>query len=219
LKKARCSTAILISGGGTNLQAFINYVANEPGNNLELSVVLSNRSDAYGLQRAKQAGIPTVCIEHGRFPGREAFDDAVAKSLHNWQPDLLILAGFMRILSAGFVHRYAGRILNIHPSLLPAYPGLGTHQRVLDAGESWHGSTVHFVTEALDEGPGILQGRIPVHADETAAQLAARVQAVEHQIYPQAANWFATGRAALVDNATHLDNKALKAPILIDFPE
>jgi phosphoribosylglycinamide formyltransferase-1 len=219
LKKARCSTAILISGGGTNLQSFINYVATEPDNNLDLSVVLSNRPDAYGLERAKQAGISTVCIEHQNFTDREAFDDAVAESLDNWQPDLLILAGFMRILSAGFVQRYAGRILNIHPALLPAYPGLNTHQRILDAGESWHGSTVHFVTEALDEGPGILQGRIPVDPNETAAQLATRVQAVEHQIYPQAANWFATGRASLIDNMTHLDNKPLQTPVLIDFPE
>ena len=217
MKKARCSTAILISGGGTNLQSFINYVASEPDNKLDLSVVLSNRPDAYGLERAKQAGIPTLCIEHEKFPNREAFDDAIAESLDNWQPDLLILAGFMRILSAGFVQRYAGRILNIHPALLPAYPGLDTHQRVLDAGESWHGSTVHFVTEALDEGPGILQGRIPVDPNETAQQLATRVQTVEHQIFPEAANWFALGRVRLHDDLAHLDNTALQTPIVKDY--
>jgi phosphoribosylglycinamide formyltransferase-1 len=219
LKQTRCSTAILISGGGTNLQSFINFVANEAENNLDLSVVLSNRPDAYGLERARKADIPTVCIEHQKFPDRESFDEAVAEALDDYEPGLLILAGFMRILSAGFVQRYAGRILNIHPALLPAYPGLNTHQRVLDAGETWHGSTVHFVTETLDEGPGILQGRIRVNPNETAEQLATRVQTVEHQIFPEAANWFATGRATLVDDVTHLDNKALKAPVLIDFSE
>ena len=214
----RCRTAILISGGGTNLQSFINFVANNPDSNLDLSVVLSNRPDAYGLERARQAGIPTICIEHQSFPDRETFDEAVAAALDEWQPDLLILAGFMRILSAGFVRGYAGRILNIHPALLPAYPGLNTHQRVLDAGETWHGSTVHFVIEELDAGPGILQGRVTVGPDETAEQLATRVQSVEHQIYPEAANWYAAGRVALIDNMTHLDNEELRAPVRQDFP-
>ena len=124
----------------------------------------------------------------------------------------------MRILSAAFVRRYEGRILNIHPALLPAYPGLNTHQRVLDAGDAWHGSTVHFVTEELDGGPAILQGRIPVDANETAGQLAARVQSVEHQIYPSAANLFATGRLTYRNNMAYLDKEPLNSPIQQDFP-
>lgn len=218
MKKARCNTAILISGGGTNLQSFINYVARDDDSNLDLSVVLSNRPDAYGLVRAKDAGIPTVCIEHGKFADRESFDEAIAESLADWKPDLLILAGFMRILSAAFVRRYEGRILNIHPALLPAYPGLNTHQRVLDAGDAWHGSTVHFVTEELDGGPAILQGRIRVDANETAGQLAARVQTIEHQIYPSAANLFATGRLTYRNNMAYLDKEPLNSPIQQDFP-
>ena len=174
----RCKTAILISGSGTNLQAFIDRV-DCGALDLELSVVFSNRPDAYGLVRARDAGIPTACIEHGEFADRRAFDRAVAAKLDEWRPNLLVLAGFMRILSPAFVTHYAGRILNIHPALLPAYPGLNTHQRVLDAGDRWHGSTVHFVTEQLDSGPRILQGRLPVTAGETADQLAARVQALQ----------------------------------------
>ena len=156
-----CRTAILISGSGTNLQAFIDAVA--AGNlDLDLCVVFSNKPDAYGLQRAAKAGIPTVCIEHGDFESREAFDRAVIAELDRFEPELLVLAGFMRILSSGFVEHYEGKILNIHPALLPKYPGLDTHQRALDAGDEWHGSTVHFVTEELDGGPRILAGRLRI---------------------------------------------------------
>ena len=186
-------TAILISGSGTNLQAFIDFVATGDSD-LELAVVFSNRPDAFGLQRARRAGIDTACIEHGDFASREAFDRAVAAELDRRQPDLLVLAGFMRILSPWFVQAYEGRILNIHPALLPLYPGLDTHRRVLEAGDEFHGSTVHFVTEELDGGPCILQGRIPVAPSTSADELMQRVQAVEHRIYPEAANWFAQGR-------------------------
>ncbi|NNC56542.1 MAG: phosphoribosylglycinamide formyltransferase [Woeseiaceae bacterium] len=212
----RCKTAILISGSGTNLQAFIDYVAGG-ASILELSVVLSNRPDAFGLIRASNAGIPTVCLEHGQFASRDAFDRAVAAKLDAWQPDLLVLAGFMRILSAGFVARYAGRILNIHPALLPAYPGLDTHQRVLDAGDEWHGSTVHFVTEELDGGPRILQGRLPVITGETADQLAARVQAIEHQIYPEAADWVGEGRVEFRNGETWIDGVVADEPVVHVF--
>lgn len=209
----RCKTAVLISGSGTNLQAFIDAVS-QGSLNLELSVVLSNKPDAFGLVRAESAGIPTVCLQHGHYPDRDSFDRAVAEKLDAWQPDLLILAGFMRILSAGFVAHYRGRILNIHPALLPAYPGLNTHQRVLDAGDRWHGSTVHFVTEELDGGPRILQGRIPVVGGESAQQLASRVQAVEHQIYPQAAGWVGEGRVQFRRGATWIDGAPAAEPIV-----
>lgn len=213
---ARCKTAILISGSGTNLQAFIDAV-DQGRLELELAVVMSNRADAFGLVRAREAGIPTICIEHGQYANRDSFDRAVAAKLDEWKPELLVLAGFMRILSAGFVAHYAGKILNIHPALLPAYPGLDTHQRVLDAGDAWHGSTVHFVTEELDGGPRILQGRLPVTAGESVAQLAARVQRVEHQIYPEAAGWVGAGRVEFRDGKAWIDGAIAKEPIVQTF--
>lgn len=210
---SRCKTAVLISGSGTNLQAFIDAV--KRGNlNLELSVVLSNKPEAYGLVRAEDAGIPTVCLQHGHYADRARFDAAVAEKLDEWRPDLLVLAGFMRILSPGFVAHYSGRILNIHPALLPAYPGLDTHRRVLDAGDEWHGSTVHFVTETLDGGPRILQGRLPVVGGESPDQLASRVQAIEHQIYPQAAGWVGEGRVEFRDGNTWIDGALAEEPIV-----
>jgi phosphoribosylglycinamide formyltransferase-1 len=216
LNEPACSTAILISGSGSNLQSFIDRVAT--GNiALDLSVVFSNRPDAYGLTRAREAGIDTACIEHGDYASREAFDQAVAAELDNWGPELLILAGFMRILSPWFVSHYEGRILNIHPALLPLYPGLNTHQRVLDAGDIYHGSTVHFVTEELDGGPRILQGRIRVAPTQDPDELMSRVQAVEHQIYPTAADWFGRGRVTFRDGAAWLDGKRLDEPEILDF--
>jgi len=209
----RCKTAILISGSGTNLQAFIDAVAD--GNlDLELAVVFSNNPDAYGLERAEQAGIPTACIQHSDFPDRASFDHAVIEELDRHNPDLLILAGFMRILSPTFVTHYAGKILNIHPALLPLYPGLNTHQRVLDAGDQWHGSTVHFVTEKLDAGPRILQGRLAVVPGETADELATRVQAVEHQIYPEAAGWVGSGKATFKDGQAWVDGELAEEPVI-----
>ena len=216
MKTDRCRAAVLISGSGSNLQAFIDQVSSRELA-LELVQVVSNRSDAFGLSRAVDAGIATRCLPHGDYASRQAFDQALARTLDDVQPDLLILAGFMRILSPWFVARYSGRILNIHPALLPAYPGLNTHQRVLDAGERWHGSTVHFVTEQLDGGPGILQGRLPVAAGETAAELACRVQAVEHRIYPAAAAMFASGRLEYRAGSAWLDGERLQRPIVRDF--
>lgn len=212
----RCKTAILISGSGTNLQAFID-AASGGGLNLELSVVLSNKPDAFGLVRAQDAGIPSICIEHGHYADRESFDRAVAAKLDLWQPGLLVLAGFMRILSAGFVDHFVGKILNIHPALLPAYPGLNTHQRVLNAGDEWHGSTVHFVTEELDGGPRILQGRLPVIHGETSEQLATRVQMIEHQIYPEAAGWVGEGRVEFREGRTWIDGAVADEPVLQTF--
>ncbi len=216
MSRHRCQAAILISGSGSNLQAFIDQVA---AGKLDLDIVLvcSNRPDAYGLTRARDAGIDTCCIEHAGYPDRQSFDQALAGALAQRQPDLLILAGFMRILSPWFVNHYAGRILNIHPALLPDYPGLGTHQRVLDAGEEWHGSTVHFVTEELDGGPGILQGRLLVDSEESAADLARRVQAIEHKIYPESAGWFASGRLEFHDGNAFLDGKVLTQPVVREY--
>lgn len=209
----RCKTAILISGSGTNLQAFIDAV--QEGNlDLALTVVFSNNPDAYGLTRAEQAGIPTACIQPVDFPDRESFDHAVIAELDRFGPDLLILAGFMRILSPVFVAHYAGKILNIHPALLPLYPGLNTHQRVLDAGDQWHGSTVHFVTEELDRGPRILQGRLEVVTGESADELAARIQEIEHLIYPQAAGWVGSGKVELRHGHSWVDGKKADEPIV-----
>ncbi len=209
--------AILISGSGTNLQSFIDQVADKRLD-LDIAIVLSNRSDAYGLTRAKNAGLRTACIEHGDFADRETFDRAVAAALDTFETELIILAGFMRILSPWFVQHFKGKILNIHPALLPRYPGLHTHARVLEAGDTHHGSTIHFVTEKLDGGPGILAGRIAVTRGETASELQARVQAVEHRIYPQAAQLFATGRITYKNGDAWMDGQILDGPVVVEFP-
>jgi phosphoribosylglycinamide formyltransferase-1 len=216
LSPGKPRTAILISGSGTNLQAFIDR-ARTGELEAEISLVLSNRPDAYGLERARNAGIPTAVIRHGDFDSREAFDRAVAARLDEAHIELVVLAGFMRILSPWFVDRYRGRLLNVHPALLPLYPGLDTHQRVLDAGDAWHGSTVHFVTEELDAGPCILQGRLPVRPSTTADELMARVQRVEHRIYPEALNWVATGRASFVEEQAVIDGRPANGPVVQDF--
>jgi phosphoribosylglycinamide formyltransferase-1 len=216
LSSDRCRVAILISGSGSNLQSFIDRVASDELD-LDIVLVFSNRVDAYGLTRASKAGIETCCIDHSGYADRESFDEALAAQLDTHAPDLLILAGFMRILSPWFVSHYEGRILNIHPALLPAYPGLDTHQRVLDAGETWHGSTVHFVTEELDGGPGILQGRLLVDAGESAQALAARVQAIEHQIYPEAAAMFASQGLEYRAGEAWLGGVRLAKPVLRTF--
>ncbi len=213
-----CRTAILISGSGTNLQAFIDQVA--AGTlDLDLCLVFSNKPDAFGLERARKAGIPTACIKHGDYEDRESFDRAVAAVIDEARPDLIVLAGFMRILSPWFVEHYEGKILNIHPALLPKYPGLNTHQRVLDAGDEWHGSTVHFVTEELDGGPRILAGRLRVDPHETANELQHRVQAVEHRIYPQAAGLVGSGRVEFLDGQTWIDGDVAHDPIVETFDE
>ncbi len=211
-----CRTAILISGSGTNLQSFIDKVG-DGTLDLDLCLVFSNKPGAFGLERARKVGIPTACIEHGDFDDRESFDRAVAAVIDEARPDLIVLAGFMRILSPWFVQYYEGKIVNIHPALLPKYPGLNTHQRVLDAGDEWHGSTVHFVTEELDGGPRILAGRLRVDPDETADELQHRVQTVEHQIYPQAAGLVGSGRVEFVNGETWIDGEVAEQPIVETF--
>ena len=211
------SAAVLISGSGTNLQAFID--ATQSGDlDLRLGVVLSNKPAAAGLDRARKANISVECVEHRNFPDRAQFDAALVSTLDQYEPDLIILAGFMRILTPVFIDHFAGRIFNIHPSLLPKYPGLDTHQRAIDAGDQWHGSTVHFATEELDGGPHIIQGRVQVLPDDTAETLAARVLKVEHQIYPHAAALFAAGRLEYRDGDAWLDGARLEEPLLFNSP-
>jgi phosphoribosylglycinamide formyltransferase-1 len=209
---SRPTAAILISGSGTNLQAFIDETASGKLD-LDLSVVLSNRPEAAGLERARKANISTECLQHQDYPQREQFDAALVERLGAYHPDLIILAGFMRILTGTFVNHFSGRILNIHPSLLPKFPGLDTHQRAIDAGEKWHGSTVHFVTEQLDGGPAIIQRRVPVMPEDSVAELAARVLEVEHRIYPEAARMFAAGRLECRDGSAWLDGEPLDEPV------
>lgn len=199
---------ILISGSGSNLQAFIDQC--QSGQiKADIAAVIANKADAYGLERAKLAGIKTEIIDHKLFANREAFDTALADAVDAYKPDAVILAGFMRILTAGFVTRFLGRLLNIHPSLLPKYTGLNTHQRAIDANDSEAGASVHFVTAELDGGPVIIQARVPVKPDDTANDLAKRVLEQEHQIYPLATQWLLEGRLQLHEDGAYLDNKKL----------
>ncbi|WP_445116177.1 phosphoribosylglycinamide formyltransferase [Acinetobacter sp. WZC-1] len=180
--------AVLVSGNGSNLQALID--ARLSG---QIAGVLSNQPGAYALTRARHAGIPTAVIEHRQYPDRESFDDAMHQQLLAWDIDLVILAGFMRILSAKFVRTWQGRMLNIHPSLLPCYKGMHTHQRVLNTGDVLHGCTVHYVTAELDAGPALAQGVLKVSLHDNAESLANRVHALEHMIYPRAVEWVCNG--------------------------
>ncbi|MEP4484044.1 MAG: phosphoribosylglycinamide formyltransferase [Halioglobus sp.] len=206
---------ILISGRGSNMQAFIQACAKRQLN-ADIAVVISNNPDAAGLELAQEAGIPTQAVDHRQFESREAFDAALVECLQGHRVDLVILAGFMRILTPTFISPYAGRLLNIHPSLLPKYPGLNTHQRALDAGDSEAGVTVHFVTPELDGGPPILQARVSIEVDDTAESLASRVISKEHTIYPLAANWFVNERLTLKDGKACLDGEAL-GPAGLDY--
>ena len=206
--RAKTKIVILISGSGSNLQAFIDARDNRQLN-ADLVGVISNRPKATGLERAAYAGIPSRIIDHQAYPERLDFDRALAAAVADYNPDLLILAGFMRILSAEFVDRFSGRMLNIHPSLLPKYPGLNTHQRALDAGDNEAGTTVHFVTSHLDGGPPIVQGAVPIISGDSAADIAARVLSVEHVIFPMAVQWYCEGRLSMQDGATLLDGEVL----------
>lgn len=210
---------VLISGGGSNLQAIIN--ASQAGElPVDIRAVISNMSGAHGLERAQQAGIPTEVVEHKSFAQREDFDRALQTAIDVHQPALVILAGFMRLLSDDFVNRYRGRMINIHPSLLPDFKGLNTHQRALQAHHAGtlkeHGASVHFVTPDLDGGPVILQASVPVKADDNPESLAARVLIREHQIYPVVIRWFAEGRLNLKDDQVFFDGQALDQALLFD---
>lgn len=203
---------ILISGRGSNLHAILRAAA---AGTLPIAIraVISNRPAAPGLAFARNAGIPAEVLDHTTFPDRQSFDDALQALIDRHAPELVVLAGFMRILSPGFVSHYHGRMLNIHPSLLPAFTGLDTHRRALEAGVREHGASVHFVTHALDGGPVVLQAHVPPLPGDTAALLAARVLEAEHRIYPQAIRWFAEGRLRLAGDTGHeyalLDGKRI----------
>jgi phosphoribosylglycinamide formyltransferase-1 len=184
---------ILISGRGSNMRSIV-----EAGTGLDVRAVVSNRPDAAGLEWARDKGIATHGVDHGKYGSREEFDDALAEVIDSHAPDLIVLAGFMRVLGPRFIGRYPRRIVNIHPSLLPAFPGLHTHRQALAAGVKVHGATVHVVTAALDNGPVIIQGAVPVLPGDTEETLAARVLHVEHRIYPQALRWFVEGRIEFV---------------------
>ncbi|MGL5812536.1 MAG: phosphoribosylglycinamide formyltransferase [Aeromonas sp.] len=199
---------VLISGNGSNLQTVLDHCAN--GKIVGQVVgVISNRADAYGLVRAQEAGVATSVLAQQQFACREDYDLALQGLMAGYQPDLVVLAGFMRILSGDLVRHFAGKMINIHPSLLPKYQGLHTHQRAIDAGDSEHGASVHFVTEELDGGPVILQARVPIFKGDDADEVAARVQAQEHSIYPLVVQWFCEGRLRMQEGAAILDGVTL----------
>ena len=208
MSRTKPKRVVLISGGGTNLQAIIDAIA-DGRLHAELAAVISNKQDAFGLERGRTAGAAVRCVDHRQFADRDSFDAELMQVIDAFEPAMVILAGFMRILTPGFVRHYQGKLLNIHPSLLPKYAGLNTHQRALDAGESYHGATVHFVTEELDGGPAILQASVVVNKNDTALTLASKVLEKEHEIYPAAIQWCLTGKAKLTDGVVHLDDQIL----------
>ena len=205
---------VLISGNGSNLQAIIDGCVNKSIAG-EVVAVISNKPDVYGLERASNAGISNLVLDHKLFACREDYDKALADAVEQHNPDLIILAGFMRILTAEFVDRFEGRMLNIHPSLLPKYQGLNTHQRAIDAGDVEHGVSVHFVTQELDGGPVILQAKVPLFPEDSADDLAQRVHQQEHRIYPLVSHWFCSGRLAMKQDGknyhAYLDGNELSA--------
>ena len=214
MTKAPTRVAVLVSGEGSNLQALLD-AAHAGGLGAQIAVVVSNRAAARGLVRARDAGVPARHLG-GKDVTREAYDEALAALLAEYSPDLLVLAGFMRIFSPEFVARFEGRILNIHPSLLPSYSGLDTHRRVLEAGDRWHGATVHFVTAELDLGPAVLQYRLPVRAGDDVESLTRRVHLGEHLILPRAVEWFAAGRLRLENGSVMLDGARLSGPVVME---
>ncbi len=200
---------ILLSGRGSNFRAIA-----EAGLPIEIAAVISNRPQAAGLDYARERGLPAIALDHTLHSDRAAFDTLLAAEIERHRPDLVVLAGYMRILSPAFIARFEGRLLNIHPSLLPMFPGLRTHERALAEGIKVHGCTVHFVTADLDHGPIVIQAAVPVRADDTADTLAARVLAQEHRIYPQAIRWFAEGRLTIRDGRVNLKDDPTSQSVL-----
>lgn len=203
---------VLLSGSGTTLQSIID--SEVPA---EISAVISNRPGVMGLDRAAEAGIATHLLDHTEYESREAFDIELQEKIDQYQPDLVVLAGFMRILSENFVNHYRGRIINIHPSLLPKYKGMHTHQRAMDADETHHGSSVHFVNTELDGGPVLLQARLPILASDSVESLKLRIKTKEHIIYPTAIAWLAEGRIKLNDGEIYMDGKKITNPVIMDY--
>ena len=202
----RLPVVVLISGSGSNLQALIDT---QDDTGIRIAAVISNKEGVLGLKRALQAGIPAEVLDHKNFESREQFDQAMMNLIDSFNPKLVVLAGFMRILTPEFTRHYEQRLLNIHPSLLPKYKGLHTHRRALEAGDSEHGVTVHFVTSELDGGPPVIQARVPVRSDDTEQTLQKRVLEQEHLIYPVAVGWFASERLRLDGNQALLDGSPL----------
>lgn len=203
------SIVVLISGNGSNLQAIIDHIqaAKIDG---QIAAVISNVDDVYGLQRAQQADIEALVVSHRDYASREEYDTALLTNIEKFKPDLIVLAGFMRILTPYFVNFYSGKLLNVHPSLLPKYKGLNTHQRAIDNNDTEHGASIHFVSPELDGGPVILQAKVPVFAEDSATDLAARVQEQEQQIYPLVVKWFCDNRLAMRQGRAFLDNEMLE---------
>ncbi|TCS42652.1 phosphoribosylglycinamide formyltransferase [Reinekea marinisedimentorum] len=203
---------VLVSGSGSNLQAILD--ACEQGKiNGRVSAVISNRPGVRGLIRAVQAGADAITIDHKLYASRAEFDAELSRRIDQYQPDFLVLAGFMRILTDEFVNRYVGKMVNIHPSLLPKYTGLQTHQRAIDAGDTFAGATVHYVTPELDGGPLIMQIQVAIAANDDALALSKRVLAAEHALYPQVIQWLCEGRLTLAEGIAHLDQKPLHLPV------
>ena len=205
------SVVILISGRGSNMEAIV-----RAGLPAKIAAVVSNRADAAGLKFAAQAGVPAAVVDEREFPSREAFDAALAEAIEEHSPDLVALAGFMRVLGDGLVRRHSGRIVNIHPSLLPAFPGLHTHRRALEEGVKLHGCTVHFVTPEVDRGPIIVQAAVPVRAGDTEESLAARVLRQEHRIYPLALRWFLEDRLVLENGVVRVNGSEAGQALLAE---
>lgn len=204
---------ILISGRGSNMQALLGA-----RQNYRIAAVISNRADAGGLVFAEAHGIPTAVVAHRDHPSREDFDAALASVIDGFQPDFVILAGFMRILTAGFVNHYLGRLINIHPSLLPSFTGLHTHARALQDGVKIHGCTVHFVTPELDHGPIIIQAAVPVLPDDNEQSLAARVLHEEHRVFPQAVRWLCSGTVELGRDGRVIHHRHASASVTLISP-
>ncbi len=204
----KLNIVILISGNGSNLQAIIEAI--KQGLAVTISAVISNRPEAYGLERAREAKIPALTVAHSLFQNRQTFEEALQKTIDQFQPQIIVLAGFMRKLTAGFVHHYRGRMINIHPSLLPKYPGLDTHSRALGAKDSHHGVSIHYVTEEVDCGPLICQAQFKINPEDNEASLQQRVHLLEHRLYPQVLAWLAAGRLQLTAKGiVLLDGKPL----------
>ena len=211
----KCRVVVLISGRGSNLQAILDQ-AGSGALPVDIAAVISNRPGVAGLERARRAGVVALELDHRRFADRPAFEAALIDLIDRQQPDLVILAGFMRVLTAGFTEHYRGRLLNIHPSLLPKFRGLHTHERAIAAGETEHGASIHFVTAELDGGPVIVQARVPVLPGDDADTLAARVLEQEHRLYPQAIHWFATKRLRLEGEQVYFDGQVLMEPLRLE---
>ena len=207
------TATVLISGSGSNLQAFIDLISSKILK-LNILAVISDNKNAHGLIRAKKAKIKTICIENKKYPNKKNFDQKLSESIDMFDPNFIFLAGFMRILRKDFVKKYEGKIINIHPSLLPKYPGLNTHQRAIESNEKWHGCSVHFVTEEVDEGPLIMQSKIPILNNDSSDKLAIRVLKREHIIYPKTVELLISGRIKYKNSQAWLDGKLLQKPIM-----